>query len=328
MIQIKKAQRSKVKLKIGLSGVSGSGKTMSALLLAKGIAGDLSRVCVIDTENDSASLYADMGDFSTISISPPYSPQRYCEAIVAASKSKQFDVLIIDSVSHEWDGSGGCLEIQESLGGRFQDWAKVTPMHRQFIDCILQVPMHVITTARRKQDYTMEQNEKGKAQPKKVGLKEVQREGFEYELTVNFDVEINHMALASKDRTGIFNSKVPFFINEEIGQKIKEWNEAGADKPVPEPKPTPLPAQPKTLADANAEPPPLDSGDLFPEEKGLKNYAPISMMQRNEMFELAKTNGIAPEVIQNYMKEKFNKEKSMDLLVWEYEDVLNQIKGV
>lgn len=227
--QIRKAERKKAKLKLGISGPSGAGKTFSALLLASGIA-DWEKIVVIDTENGSAELYDKLGPYSVIPFEPPFSPQRYVQAIHAAAKSGA-DVLIIDSISHEWDGKGGCLDMQAQMGGRYQDWAKVTPLHNDFVGAILQSPMHVIVTTRKKQDYALETNEKGKPAPKKVGMKEIQRDGFEYELTINFDVEINHFATASKDRTGLFAPRGSFKISEITGRELLDWTNSGAEAP-------------------------------------------------------------------------------------------------
>ena len=309
MFEIKKAIRSQAKLKIGVSAPSGAGKTMSALLLAQGLTGDLSKVCVIDTENDSASLYSHLGDFSTVSLKQPYSPQRYVAAINAVVNSKQFELVIVDSVSHEWDGPGGCLEIHENLGGQFRDWAKVTPMHRSFIDAIVHAPIHMITTVRRKQDYAMEQNDKGKAQPKKVGLKEVQRDGFEYELTVNFDIEMNHMALASKDRTGLFSSKVPFIIGVQTGKMIAEWNNSGSS-PVPPPPPPPEnqqlrePARPaaKTAPPKETVSPPSQAPAAQPPTNSTKPpkaalTATLTKEQADELWAFAVSHGYQDEEI-------------------------------
>lgn len=236
--QVRKAERKKAKLKLGISGPSGSGKTYSSLLLAHGIAGDWDKVTIIDTENGSGELYTHLGRYNVISFAPPYSPQRYVEAITAAWKGGA-EVIVIDSISHEWDGKGGCLDIQTKLGGKYQDWAKVTPMHNSFVEAILQVPVHVIVTTRKKQDYEMSRDANGKNKVEKVGLKEIQRDGFEYELTINFDVEINHFAVASKDRTGLFMPRSCFQITEETGRELLAWAESGAElAPVESPKPS------------------------------------------------------------------------------------------
>jgi hypothetical protein len=225
---IKKASRANLKLKLGCQGPSGSGKTYSALLLAKGLVGGLEKVCVLDTENGSANLYSQLGDYSVFNFPPPYSPDQYVKAIRLIEK-EGFECLIIDSTSHEWEGEGGCLDLQSKLGGRYQDWAKVTPKHRHFIDTILQCNMHVICCMRQKQDYAVE-NVGGRTKVTKLGTKEVQREGFEYELTVAFNINQEHLATPSKDRTNMFDINTPFLITEDTGKQIRAWNEGTLDK--------------------------------------------------------------------------------------------------
>ncbi|WP_425077299.1 AAA family ATPase [Psychroserpens sp. S379A] len=223
-MELKQSKRSNVKLRIGISGASGFGKTYSALQLAYGMTKDWSKIAVIDTENSSASLYSDLGNFNVLDLSAPYSPHRYIEAISICEKAG-ISVCIIDSVSHEWSGTGGCLQIHEQLGGRFQDWAKVTPQHQAFIDKILQSSCHIITTTRRKIDYSMDIGSNGRAKVVKHGTKEITREGFEYELTINFEIiNENHLSKASKDRTGLFMNKPEFVINSAIGKKLIEWS--------------------------------------------------------------------------------------------------------
>lgn len=222
MIQLKKATRKQVKLRLGLSAVSGGGKTMSALLLAYGMTNDWSKVAVIDTENGSASLYSHLGEFNTIDLEAPFSPERYIECIKACENAGM-EVIIIDSITHEWDGKGGCLDIQNAAGGRYQDWAKVTPRHDAFINALLQSKCHIISSVRRKQDYEMTKDSNGKTKVEKAGLKEITREGFEYELTLNLNIEINHQATASKDRTGLFMDLPGFVITSETGKKLIEW---------------------------------------------------------------------------------------------------------
>lgn len=229
MMELKKAQKRKVRLKIGISGPSGFGKTYSALLLAYGVTGDWSKIAVIDSENRSASLYSDLGEYNTIELTPPFSPERYIEAIKTCTNAG-IEVIIVDSITHEWDGEGGCLEIHEKLGGQYMHWKSVTPRHNAFIQAILQCPAHIITTVRRKQDYSMVQDG-GKMKVIKAGLKEVTREGFEYELTLNFDlVNDKHLVQASKDRTGLFMDQPEFIITPETGKKLLNWANGGVDE--------------------------------------------------------------------------------------------------
>jgi hypothetical protein len=226
-MKLQKAERNQVKLRLGLSGASGFGKSYSALLLAYGITNDWTKIAIIDTENNSASLYSHLGDFNVLSLNEPYAPERYIQAIEVCEK-EEIEVVIIDSITHEWSGKGGCLELHEQLGGRFQDWAKITPRHQAFIDKILKSNCHVITTVRRKTDYSLDKDGNGKTKVMKLGTKEITRDGFEYELTVNFElINDNHLVTASKDRTGLFSGKPEFVINSSTGKKLIEWCNLG-----------------------------------------------------------------------------------------------------
>lgn len=227
---IKKATRQISKMRIGLFGPSGAGKTFSALRLAKGLVGDLSKVVVIDTENGSADLYSNLGEYCTLTLQAPFAPSRYIEAIKACEK-EGFELIIIDSISHEWEGVGGCLDIHAKLGGRFETWAKVTPLHNQFIDSLIQSQCHIIVTGRSKIDYSFEsKKDGGKGKVEKIGLKTITREGFDYEMTVAFQINHDHLATVDKDRTSMFNDITPFLITEETGQQIRDWNNNGMSK--------------------------------------------------------------------------------------------------
>jgi hypothetical protein len=228
-MQLRKATRKKAKIRLGLSAVSGGGKTYSAILIAKGLCGDLSKVAIIDTENGSADLYAHLGDYNVLPLTAPFTPERYIEAIRACEK-EGMEVIIVDSISHEWDGKGGCLEIVEQLGGKYQDWAKVTPRHQAFIEAILHSSAHIITTVRRKQDYEMTKDSNGKIKVEKGGLREITREGFEYELTINLELDMKHNATASKDRTNLFMNKPAFVPTEKTGEQIAQWCEQGEEE--------------------------------------------------------------------------------------------------
>lgn len=228
MTLLRRATRQKAKIRLGLSAVSGGGKTYSALLIAYGLCNDWSKIAVIDTENNSADLYAHLGDYNVLPLSAPYAPERYIDAIKDC-ETAGMEVIVIDSITHEWDGVGGILQIADNMtGNSFTKWAELTPRHQRFIDSILQSKCHVITTVRRKQDYNMIQ-EGGKTKVEKAGMKEMTREGFEYELTINLNMDQNHNATASKDRTGLFVGKPAFTPTVETGEMIAEWCESGID---------------------------------------------------------------------------------------------------
>jgi hypothetical protein len=228
-MQLTKATRKKVKLRLNLSAPSGAGKTYSALLLAKGLVGDWSKVAVIDTENGSASLYDHLGEFNVLDLQPPFSPERYVEAINACI-SAGIECIIIDSSTHEWSGAGGCLEINDKLaaakykGNTWSAWSETTPRHDKFVNHVLHCDSHIITCTRSKMETVMGEDRK----VKKVGMKDMQRDGWEYELTVSLSIDRDtHMAIASKDRTELFEGKEPFVITEATGTKIKQWCELG-----------------------------------------------------------------------------------------------------
>lgn len=224
-MQFQKAVRKRAKLRLALSGPSGSGKTYSALLIAKGLGG---KIAVIDTERGSASLYSDLAEFDTLELAPPFTPERFNEALSSAAKAG-YDVCVIDSITHEWDAAGGCLESNESLahakfrGNTWAAWNETTPRHRSFVDAILQSPMHIVATMRSKTETVQGDDKK----VKKLGMKPIQREGMEYEYTVVLDLEHEkHFAVATKDRTRLFTE--PHIISPDTGKRLIAWLESGA----------------------------------------------------------------------------------------------------
>jgi len=221
-MQFQKAERKQAVIKLAIQGPSGSGKTYSSLLLAYGLAGNWNQIAVIDTENNSSHLYSHLGSYNVLSLSEPFTPERYVEAIEFCEKSGM-RVIIIDSISQEWEGSGGIIESHGNMSGNsFTNWNKMTPRHNSFVQKILQSSSHVICTIRSKQDYVLT-DKNGKMVPEKVGLKGVTRDGMDYEFTVVLDLDIKHQATASKDRTGLFSNPMPFMVNESIGNRIKIW---------------------------------------------------------------------------------------------------------
>jgi len=239
-MQIRKAARQHRPLKIGIGGISGSGKTLGALKVAHGICGDWEKICVIDSENASADLYAHLGGFSKIDLDEG-SPQKYMAAIKAAIDAG-FDVVVIDSLSHEWSGPGGLLEQVEKInaasksGNSYAAWGKATPLHNQFVQSWLGAKAHVIATLRKKDDYVLEQNKHGKTAPKKVGLKNIQRDGLDYEFDLLIDINREHTCTVEKDRTMIFDGEPPFELTEEVGKKLVAWSQTGEAPPVTPPE--------------------------------------------------------------------------------------------
>ena len=225
-MKLQQAERKQAKIKLGLQSPSGAGKTYSALLLAYGLINDWSKIAVIDTENHSADLYAHLGNYQVLALEQPFTPERYVNAIEICEKAGM-EVVIIDSISHEWEGSGGILDIHGAMmGNSFTNWAKVTPRHNAFIHKILQSSSHIIATIRSKQDYVLSEKN-GKMVPEKVGLKGVTREGMDYEFTLVFELDLKHQATATKDRTGLFMDKPSFMISTDTGKLILNWCKSG-----------------------------------------------------------------------------------------------------
>jgi hypothetical protein len=224
-MELRQAQRKQAKIKLALQGTSGSGKTYSALLLASGIT-NYPKIAVIDTENHSADLYAHLGEYNVLQLSKPFTPERYIKAIEVC-EAAEMEVIIIDSITHEWEGSGGILDLHGNMAGNsFANWSKITPRHNAFVQKILESGCHVISTIRTKTDYTLT-DKNGKMVPEKVGLKGIQRDGIDFEFTIVFDLDIKHNAVATKDRTGLFMDKPEGIITPEYGKRILQWCDAG-----------------------------------------------------------------------------------------------------
>lgn len=225
-MKITTAQRKRAKIRLSIQGPSGSGKTYSSLLIAKGLVGDWSKICVIDTENHSADLYSHLGAYNVLSLGKPFTPEAYVQAIDLCEKS-DMKAIIIDSLSHEWEGEGGILDIHSSMvGNSFTNWSKVTPRHNALVQRILQSDCHVIATFRTKQDYVLS-DKNGKMVPEKVGLKSVTKDGMDYEFTTVFDLDIHHNSTCTKDRTNMFGQSL-MKLTESTGKAILNWCEGDA----------------------------------------------------------------------------------------------------
>lgn len=185
----KKAQRKSAKLRLALAGPAGSGKTYSALLIARGLGGP---VAMIDTEHGSGELYADLYNYDVATLTPPFSPERYIQIIKEAEKA-DYSIIIIDSLSHAWAGEGGVLDIHDraarSTRNSFTAWREVTPQHNALVEAMLQSPCHIIATVRTKTAYEVQQ-EGNKTKVVKVGLAPIQRDGLEFEFSVVLDLSI------------------------------------------------------------------------------------------------------------------------------------------
>ena len=284
-----RAERRRAKARIAITGPSGSGKSMAALLIAKGIGG---KIAAIDTENESLSLYADIAPFDTQVLRAPFTPERYI-AMIQEAEQERYDSIIIDSLTHEWMGKGGILEIHDAMpGNSWANWAKVTPRHNKLIEAMLQSTAHIIVTMRSKTEYVQTQKG-GREVVEKVGTAPQQRDGMDYEFTLCLDVQQSHVAGASKDRTGLWLNRYEM-ITVKHGQEMLDWLNKGSEAPVQTP------------------PPPT---------------ALITDDQRLDMFALAKDVGVSGEQLGAYVQATFNHTSSKEITKTEHAAVISWLDG-
>ena len=230
--------RAKSKLRMALTGVSGAGKTLGALYIAYGLTGDWSKIAVIDTEHERARMYANRTDLGTgkflyCPLYPPYTAERYTSLVKeAASVVGPDGVVIVDSFSHAWNNEGGVLDVKDRIAAQagknsYTAWNEAGKVQNSLVNTILAVGCHTIVTMRSKMDYVMQENERGKTQPVKVGLAPVQRDDTEYEFDIVLDIARSHIATASKDVT--FLDKYGEIITPELGRQLKAWLDDGVD---------------------------------------------------------------------------------------------------
>ncbi|MDF3000552.1 MAG: hypothetical protein K0Q48_671 [Bacillota bacterium] len=237
-----KVTRKKAKLRLALTGVSGAGKSLGALYIAYGITGDWEKIAFIDTEHERGRFYADRRDlpFETGSflyqpLYPPYSPERYKQFVQEAAEAVGPDgVVIVDSFSHGWNNDGGVLEIKEKIATQpgktsYTAWNEAGKEQNSLVNTILAVECHTIVTMRSKMDYAMQENDRGKLAPVKIGLAPIQRDDTEYEFDIVLDIARNHIATASKDTT--FLDKFGEAITPKLGEDLRAWLDDGIEPP-------------------------------------------------------------------------------------------------
>lgn len=227
MSNFKKAERRRSKLRLWLSGMSSSGKTLTSLMLAKGFGG---KIAMIDTEAGRGEMYGSQYEYDVLQLTSPFTPESYITAIKEAEEAG-YECLVIDSMSHEWKQIlSEKTKMDERGGNSFTNWGKFTNRHDAMLEAISQSKIPFIAmTCRVKRDYIMETNDKGKQAPRLVGLANVQRDGAEYDLTIEWRLDKNHEAEAIKDNTGHFLNKSPLVLNEEHGKLLKEWHSDGKE---------------------------------------------------------------------------------------------------
>lgn len=241
-MKIRKAERKSVKIKLAISGLTGSGKTMGAILLARGLSDD-GKILIIDTENQSACLYSDHPvtkhiGYDVLDIDAPFTVDKYLRALQLGVDAG-YSVIVIDSISHQWDAEGGSLDKKNKLdlngGNSFTNWGGIKREANTFQSKLLSAPVHIIVTMRSKMEYVLETNEKGKQAPRKIGLAPIQKDGIEYEFTTVFDMSIDKTYSITKDRTGLFDGRIEK-LSEKTGKEIRDWLCNGKAVEVVEPQ--------------------------------------------------------------------------------------------
>lgn len=230
----KKATKQQLKARLALAGPTGSGKTWTALEWAQVLG---QKVAVIDTERGSAALYADQFGFDTLAMSPPYEPAT-CVKYLRAAEANGYDVVVIDSLTHFWQGEGGTLDMVDAAanrmgGNKYAGWSVGTPALRNLVDTILGVDMHVIVTMRSKMDYVeVEVVENGKKRKKyeRVGMAPIMRDGIEYEFTLMGDLDLEHRIIISKSRCSeLADTLVQPGRAGEAAEAFLKWLETGVE---------------------------------------------------------------------------------------------------
>jgi hypothetical protein len=230
-----KAEKKRAKARLALDGPSGGGKTMTALREATVLAeAEGGRIAVIDSEQGSASLYADLYDFDVLEIAAPFSPAKYVKALGDAARAG-YPVVVVDSLTHAWAGAGGVLEIVDKAAARYGNnkhkaWAEGTPAWQSIIDAMLQYPGHVITTMRTKTRWVERTDDNGRVKGyDKVGVDPVAREGIEYEFTITGNLNMGHDLEITKSRCHLLppGTVIPE-PDGDVARRIIDWLNSGA----------------------------------------------------------------------------------------------------
>ena len=245
-----KAVKHESKLRLAIAGPSGSGKTYTALAIGTA----LGKVALVDTESGSASKYADVFSFDVAEMHAPFHPRKYAEAIAAAATAG-YDVVILDSLSHAWFATGGVLDIVDEAakrsrsGNTYMAWKEGTPAQNMLVEAIVTAQIHVIGTMRSKTEYALVTNERGKQEPRKMGMAPIQRDGFEYEFDVMLDMDIENTGVVTKSRCSALAGKVIQKPGREVADILRDWL-SGA----PAQAPAPAKAQPVKAAQTDDTP--------------------------------------------------------------------------
>lgn len=229
MFIIEEAKREGAKIVVGLAGTSGSGKTYTALQLAYGLAGMSGKhLGFLDTENRRGRLYSDIlpQKFMIADLVPPFSPDRYIAAIQAFEKSG-VRVLVIDSVTHEWEGTGGCEEIATAGDPRLPRWNKAKLEHKKFMNALLQSSMDIIVCIRAREKVDM----KDPKNIRSLGIQPICEKNFMFEMTASvlmLDEGRSQTVLKCPESLRSIMGRGKGYLTADDGVKLRQWIDGGA----------------------------------------------------------------------------------------------------
>lgn len=225
-IQFAKATKSQAKARVAIFGPAGAGKTMTALRIATGLAGEKGRIAVLDTEHGSASKYADRFTFDTCKLGDSASVEVVAEGLQAA-KEGGYDVVVVDSLSHSWQELLADVEKiakAKYRGNTWSAWSEGTPKQQAMVKAILRAPFHLIATMRSKTAWLEEKDERtGRVKPVRVGLAPEAGKGIEYEFDLLMEMNPEHFATIIKDRTGKYQDALLEKPGEDFGRALAAW---------------------------------------------------------------------------------------------------------
>lgn len=229
-----KATKEGLKARLALAGPAGSGKTWTGLTIAsEWVRREGGRIALIDTERRSASEYSDEFDFDTAQLTT-FEPLALVDGLAAAAQAG-FGVVMVDSLSHFWEGEGGMLTQVDNAskrnggGNSFAGWKTARPMEQRMLNALLAYPGHVIVCMRTKTEYVVEEDSRGRKAPRKIGLKPIQRDGIEYEFQVVGDLDYDNTLVITKTRVATLGGAVIQKPGAEFGGMILDW----LGKPAP-----------------------------------------------------------------------------------------------
>lgn len=240
----KRAAKRDARLRFGFIGPAGSGKTRTALELASRIG---KKIAVIDSERGRSRAYSDRFEFDVDDELPDFSPANYMKAIKAAEDAG-YDVIVVDSGSHEWAGKGGVLGIVDiqaaRSGNKFTAWAVGTPAHQSFIDALLQCKAHLIITFRARTEWVLEPGANGKMTPRAIGMGAVAREGTEFELDFVGLLDLDHkMTLVKTTNAAELEGKIYHMPAQDLADDMLRWLSTNTVAPSPAPVPAKVAAK-------------------------------------------------------------------------------------